>query len=341
MLGDLAALYGEEADEPGAASAEEDAAGEPPPKRGRTSAPSELRSHPPIATLPPPFDAPTAELPSPPLDPPMGGREVASDGRVRQFEHVDGQYATHVYLPVAPPPPLERAVGTAVRDLGESARAVESDAWHISLSRTLVLRRPELANFVEALRHALRGCAAPLLHRRAPRLPARRAAATRPHAAPRAPGRTQRASGVRCGARSTGLCELTNDTRTRHFAAVRLRAAARGTPSAPAARGAPQPLAGGVTRGGERALTRGEGSADAFDALVDAVDAVAARFGGERFYDQRIPHFSVAWSLRSLAPQIASPAGDRASRAVGGHAVRCERVEVRIGERVTEFRLRT
>ena len=38
MLGDLAALYGEEADEPGAASAEEDAAGEPPPKRGRTSA---------------------------------------------------------------------------------------------------------------------------------------------------------------------------------------------------------------------------------------------------------------------------------------------------------------
>ena len=88
-------------------------------------------------------------------------------------------------------------------------------------------------------------------------------------------------------------------------------------------------------------MTRGEGSADAFDALVDAVDAVAARFGGERFYDQRIPHFSVAWSLRSLAPQIASPAGDRASRAVGGHAVRCERVEVRIGERVTEFRLRT
>ena len=75
-------------------------------------------------------------------------------------------------------------------------------------------------------------------------------------------------------------------------------------------------------------------------ALLDAVDAVATRFGGDRFYADRIPHFSIAWSLGPFSAQIASPARDRASRVLGGHALTCDRVECRVGERVTEFKLR-
>ena len=141
-------------------------------------------------------------LPPPPLDlllPESSGSTdnvAAADGRVRQFAHVDGQYATHVYLPVRPGPQLADALLRSCAALGEnggrgSVHAVEPASYHISLSRTVSLSRAQIEGFSDALRLALRRCAAA-----------------------RAPV-------------AETLCALANDTRTRHFAAAELRA---GTP---------------------------------------------------------------------------------------------------------------
>jgi len=100
--------------------------------------------------------------------------------------------------------------------------------------------------------------------------------------------------------RSSAAVALPNDTRTRLFAAVRLE----------------------------------QGGGGAFDALVDAVDGVVTRYGGERFHAERLPHFSAGWSP---PPPRAAWAGR--GRAPAAHAMRLDRAACRIGERSTEFRL--
>ena len=118
------------------------------------------------AALPPPDLDGVPSLPPPGLD----EEEVATSTgaapkRVRQFEHVDGQFATHVYLPVAAGPSLRRDIDghTACLIAPSRARGERSNApvhaiaaaeYHLSLSRTCVLLQPQLAAFTEALRLA-------------------------------------------------------------------------------------------------------------------------------------------------------------------------------------------
>lgn len=165
----------------GDSSSEDDEA--PPPKR----------PCPPQAALPPPpLDDPPAQaaLPPPPLDD-LPAPSLVGDGRVRQFEHVDGAFAVHVYLPVALGASLRTQLGACASVLqgraaaGAPVHATEPAEWHVSLSRTVTLQKAQLDAFLDALRVALRRCAAV------------RASASR-------------------------FCELPNDTGTRFFAALEL-----------------------------------------------------------------------------------------------------------------------
>ena len=143
----------------------------------------------------PPAPAPPT-LPPPELDDVPGVSEAAQPARVRQFAHVDGQFATHVYLPVTLGAQLQGDVDRHVASLqaassgGASVHAVIRTEYHVSLSRTCVLVQPQLSAFVEALRVALRGCQ----HVRVRLEPGRNA----------------------------GLCQLANDSRTRFFETLEL-----------------------------------------------------------------------------------------------------------------------
>ena len=139
-----------------------------------------------------------ASRPAPlPPPPPREPRRAADTALVRQFPHVDGNFAAHVFLTVVPAPVFQKAIDRAVAALKRGPEYAPADAsqvhrlaeYHVSLSRTFVLRRPQIAPFGEALQKALRGC------------------------------RVVRAD---CDT----LHQLPNDTSTRHFAAVGLR---RGT----------------------------------------------------------------------------------------------------------------
>lgn len=95
--------------------------------------------------------------------------------------------------------------------------------------------------------------------------------------------------------------QLANDTRTRFFAAVELDA-----------------------------------SSSAYGSLcklIDAIDAVFARYGQPRFYEERRLHFSFAWSLKSLPTPLPSLPPTLCSLELSEH------VEWRIGERVTQSRV--
>ena len=81
-----------------------------------------------------------APLPPPPLD---GDTDDAADAAlVRQFPHVDGNFAAHVFLTVVPAPALQQAIDRAVAALGVHRLA----EYHVSLSRTFVLRRPQIGD---------------------------------------------------------------------------------------------------------------------------------------------------------------------------------------------------
>jgi hypothetical protein len=234
---------------------------EPRPKRRHTGDHSEQSTT--TTTQPPTIPPP---LPPPPLLEPMCA-STAEDGRVRQFAHVDGQFAVHVYLPVRLDPRPAADLRQCLRLLeAEGAHAVPQEELHVSLSRTFTLGRPQLEGFDDALRRALRQCAtvhAPL---------------------------------------DSTVVELTNDTRTRFFAAMELR---RGT----------------------------EGHA-AVCALIDAVDGVVERYGQTRFYEERRLHLSVAWALAPFcAPLPSLPANVTSSQ------LKLDCVAWRIGERVNTFRL--
>jgi hypothetical protein len=88
-------------------------------------------------------------------------------GRIRQFPHVEGEFASLVYMPVRVSPSLSKqldALVDALRPLSPSpVQRVPSAEIHISLSRAFTLHRSQLVPFTDALRKALKV-------RRAPRL---------------------------------------------------------------------------------------------------------------------------------------------------------------------------
>jgi hypothetical protein len=104
---------------------------------------------------------------------------------------------------------------------------------------------------------------------------------------------------------SGSLCELANDNRTRFFAAIEC----------------------GRARGGQSAS----------GAVIDAVDAVFARYQRPPFYKERRLHFSIAWSLAPLPPLVGRL--PTAAFGVGRADVLVDGVCCRIGERTTVLKL--
>lgn len=222
------------------------------------------------ALLPPP-PLPAPPLPPPPLDD-IDAEKATSDpydGRIRHFAHKDGHYAVHVYLPVPLDPTWRAALAKCTAQLGGTSSAVHAigaENCHVSLSRTAMLPFDRLEGFLDAIKLALR-----------------------------------RSTAVSASS-SAGLCELSNDTRTRYFAAVELRRASAGHAAA--------------------------------CALIDAVDAVFARYGLPPFYAERRLHFSFAWALAPLPTLPTLPP------TLGARPLCFESAACRIGERTTTFRLR-
>ena len=105
-----------------------------------------------------------------------------------------------------------------------------------------------------------------------------------------------------CAVTSSTLSELANDTRTRFFAALDMVA--------------------------------GNSGYAAIQRLVDTVDSVFAVYGLPPYYAERRLHFSVAWSIRELPVPL-----PRLSIHPTGSTVTFDRVDCRIGERVSTFQL--
>ena len=101
-------------------------------------------------------------LPPPPLSPspdspPFASTADAHDGRVRSFPHVEGNWATHVFIPVPPSPSLSALLTECSSLLPPSLpfRPLPPSSLHLSLSRTVTLRAHQLAAFAERLKGAL------------------------------------------------------------------------------------------------------------------------------------------------------------------------------------------
>lgn len=81
-------------------------------------------------------------------------------GRVRQFPHVEGDFAALVSIPVQASAALNeqiaRVIGALARLSDAPVHAIEPTELHISLSRTFTLKRAQLAPFADALRKALK-----------------------------------------------------------------------------------------------------------------------------------------------------------------------------------------
>ena len=87
-------------------------------------------------------------------------------GRVRSFPHVPGQFATHVFMTVDPPP--ARETGILLRrflvgmkefipnfDVIYGETGEDNESLHLSLSRTVPITSPQIQPLVSALRQSL------------------------------------------------------------------------------------------------------------------------------------------------------------------------------------------
>lgn len=102
------------------------------------------------------------DSPQQPPQPPQKDHQ----GRIRSFPHVEGNYATHVYLPV-PASLLQDTIDTVMQQLTEEypwlverLQPMELDAegnYHISLSRVFPLRQHQIRPFVDNLTAQIAG----------------------------------------------------------------------------------------------------------------------------------------------------------------------------------------
>eukprot|EP00746_Dinoflagellata_sp_MGD_P106667 gnl/MRDRNA2_/MRDRNA2_44641_c0_seq1.p1 gnl/MRDRNA2_/MRDRNA2_44641_c0~~gnl/MRDRNA2_/MRDRNA2_44641_c0_seq1.p1 ORF type:complete len:270 (-),score=53.01 gnl/MRDRNA2_/MRDRNA2_44641_c0_seq1:112-921(-) len=84
-------------------------------------------------------------------------------GRIRRVEHVDGNYATHITLPIEPSAEWRNALATCrkvMQSLVSSKQAevngFEEEQWHVSLSPLLMLRLNFIDTFLDATRNTIK-----------------------------------------------------------------------------------------------------------------------------------------------------------------------------------------
>jgi hypothetical protein len=290
---------------------------------------------------------------------------AAHDGRVRAFPGVVGEFACHVYLPVALPPSgsaqggalsafVAAAVACAAASNGTTpalqlhAAAFGGGELHLSLSRTVPVRLPQVPTLTVRLAHSRIHAFAfspRVLLTRAPRACASQAALRRGLAAapppPRLPLRAP--------------CALVNDERTRTFLALEIpsllassandaqndanRAANALANGAHAPANAANGAAAAARACVDEAAFEAERAVGALRACIAAVDAAFALVGLPRFYDAPRPHVSLAWALGDVAADVASAAAaaQRAgARPPDDWAPRARVVRVAIGQRVVD-----
>jgi len=204
-------------------------------------------------------------------------------GRVRSFPHVEGNYATHVFIDVHPPPTctaplrrllaaLQQAVGD-VQPIEEESSAAEGSSgidigfsgtaghatpaalsYHLSLSRTAPVRQAQIDSLIATLRQRLRRLEPFTL------------------------------------SMATEAEVFVNDDRTRSFVALT------------AASSQEMPF---TARIGTQPLYECSNKSD--DVLIRAINAVSAAFklhGLPGYYENPRPHVSIAWCLGDKAAAL-------------------------------------
>ena len=107
--------------------------------------------------LPPPAVSPPTLSRSPPSAP-SHSVTAAHQGRVRSFPHVEGNWATHVFIPIPASASLLQLLaecGSELQPAGLPFTPLPASALHLSLSRTVVLRFHQIQPFTSALTSSL------------------------------------------------------------------------------------------------------------------------------------------------------------------------------------------
>ena len=186
---------------------------------------------------------------------------IVHAGKKRAFAHVEGNFATHVFVGLNLDGRFERQItaalaslrdaiaagghdggGLAVRSMEEGSAAAGALGWHMSLSRTVPTRRTQHKTLVSRLEKQL----ARLQHR---------------NSLPKSIAFDMRRPSV-----------LVNEDRTRTFIALRVVDAPGG--------------GGGCGRASERLTCH-----------VKAVDTVFTMHGMPSYYENPVHHMSIAWTL--------------------------------------------
>jgi hypothetical protein len=242
------------------------------------------------------------------------------DGRVRSFEHVEGNWATHIFVPLklTNAEEFHRATQVELDRLAEEATPWHrftqspsdsvapisaSSCLHISLSRTVVLRTETIKPFVVELQSAIT------------------------EVLKRTPSRAGDAS-LRLNFR--GVKEYHNDERTRRFAAMMVQMNADGDSA-------------GDTIDASNAASSSIASAPALLLrLIQSIDRVLCSWGQPMYYDPPELHASFAWRLASAAA-ASTPEQDAAATANSSAELRCtasiDRVLCTVGKKLHTFSL--
>ena len=76
-------------------------------------------------------------------------------GRVRSFAHVRGNWATYVFIPFEATPVFESLVQTCLVICERLVKMTAQEEFHISLTRTVVLKHHWIQEFVQSVRQAM------------------------------------------------------------------------------------------------------------------------------------------------------------------------------------------
>lgn len=86
------------------------------------------------------------------------GNSDPYQGRIRNFPHVEGSYATHVYVTVHLPEQARTSLACLVKQVALPLHALASspkEGLHLSLSRTVAIRHLQISELVAKLKRAL------------------------------------------------------------------------------------------------------------------------------------------------------------------------------------------